>query len=162
MKLVNPTVFDIGWLSERMRPDEIEQWCALTGSPEYDANAAATSIIATMGPFGFTLLDDDRRPVVCGGFVEDRPGVFQTWMIGTPEGWETQWRGITLHSRRMIDRMLASGRAHRIQTHALHTRTAALAWYERGLKMNREGTLRRYFANGQDAVVFSKVREGTA
>lgn len=161
LRMVEPTVFDVGWLSQRMRADEIAQWCALTGMPEYNADLAARSVIATMGPLCFALLDEESLPVVVGGFVEDRPGVFQTWMLGTEAGWEKHWRAITRHSRRAIDHLLDSGRAHRVQTHALHSRTAALEWYERGLKMTREGTLRCYFANAQDAVVFSKVREVT-
>ena len=157
-RLAQPSVFDVGWLSERMRPDEIAQWCALTGHATYDPELAARSIVATMGPLAFCLVGPDNMPVVVGGFTEDRPGVFQTWMVGTEEGWAKHWRAITRHSRRSIDALLESGRAHRIQTHALASRTAAHAWYER-LGMQREGTLRSYFADGQDAVVFSKVRE---
>lgn len=157
-RLTAPSVFDVGWLCERMRPDEIEQWCALTGHATYDAELAARSVLATMGEFAFCIVAEDNMPVVVGGFVEDRPGVFQTWMVGTAEGWERHWRAITRHSRRAIDALLKCGRAHRVQTHALASRTAAHGWYER-LGMTREGTLRRYFADGQDAIVFSKLRE---
>lgn len=160
LRLVDPTVFDVGWLSERMREDEIAQWCALTGHATYDPNLAARAIVATMGPLAFAVVGSDNLPVAVGGFTEDRPGVFQTWMVGTADGWARHWRGITKHSRKVMDGLLASGRAHRIQTHALAGRRAAHVWYERGLGMTREGTLRRYFADGQDAVVFSKVREG--
>ena len=41
LRVIEPTVFDIGWLSERMRPDEIEQWCALTGHATADDHHAA-------------------------------------------------------------------------------------------------------------------------
>lgn len=162
LRLVEPTVFDVGWLCDRMREDEIAQWCALTGHATYDANLAARSVVATMGSLAFAIVGPDNLPVVVGGFTEDRPGVFQTWMVGTAAGWAQHWRGITKHSRRVMDGLLASGRAHRIQTHALASRRAAHVWYERGLGMTREGVLRSYFADQQDAVVFSKVREEQA
>ncbi len=162
LRLLEPNVYDVGYLSERMRADEIAQWCALTGHATYDADLAARAIIATMGPLAFAIIGPDNLPVVVGGFTEDRPGVFQTWMVGTEAGWAQHWRGITKHSRRVMDGLLASGRAHRIQTHALASRREAQVWYERGLGMKREGVLRRYFADGQDAVVFSKVAEDRA
>jgi hypothetical protein len=155
--VLTPDILDVAMLCHGMRPDEIDQWLALSGLPHYDADQAGRAIIATLGPFASVLVDRERKPIVVGGFVEERRGVFQTWMVGTPDGWATYWREITRWSRRAMDAMFRDHGAHRIQTHALASRTAAHEWYERGLGMTREGTLRRYFANGADAVVYSKV-----
>lgn len=157
VRLAEPSVFDVGWLCQRMRSDEIAQWCALTGHATYDAELAARGVLATMGPFAFSILGDDNMPVVVGGFVETRPRVFQTWMVGTEEGWTSHWRSITKHAKRAMDALLKE-RAHRVETVALASREAAHAWYVGGLGMKQEATLRRYFSDGQDGVMFSKVR----
>lgn len=159
LRLVRPLVEDVAYLSRRMREDEIEQWLALTGFAEYDPDRAARSIIATMGEVNFCLVDADERAIVVGGYDEIRPKVWQTWMVGTKEGWERHWRSITKAARRTMDSLLDSGRAHRVQTYALASRTAAHEWYRRGLGMTYEGTHRRHFASGADAVCYAKVLE---
>jgi len=155
--IVEPSVFDIRVLAEDMRPDEVAQWLALTGFKDYDPDRAAKAILATMGPYCFCLIDAEGRPVAAGGFNEAQDGVFEAWMMASLGAWGTHWRAFTKHARRMMDAMFASGRARRIQVHALADRKAAHAWYDRGLGMSHEGTLRRYFADGQDAVIYSRI-----
>lgn len=158
-RLVPPLLGDIIRLSREMREDERAQWCALNGFDEYDPEVAAQSIIATLSPVSFALVDGQGFPIVVGGFDEVRRGVWQSWMIGTDAGWAKHWRAITRASRSSMDTLLASDRAHRIQTHALASRAAAHGWYRRGLGMTFEGTQRRYFANGEDAVCYVRIKE---
>lgn len=157
--LVAPTVFDVGMLAMQMRADEIAQWCALTGQAEYDPDAAARAILSTMGPLAFCLIDADRQPIVAGGLKLLRPGVYEGWMIGSDAGWARHWRTITKATRRLHDGVLADG-AHRIQLVTGANRVATHEWYERGLRMRREGRLRGYCADGSDAVMFARTGEG--
>lgn len=159
VRMVRAAVEDVAYVSRRMRADEVQQWLALTGLPEYDPDVAARSIIATMGELAFAIVDGDGRAIVVGGFDEIRPQVWQTWMVGSDEGWAQYWRSITKITRGAMGDLLASGRAHRLQTHALASRTAAQEWYRRGLGMTYEGTHRRHFADGSDAVCYARIRE---
>lgn len=155
-----PLAQDYVYLAQHMRPDEIAQHCALRGIPvtEFDVDAAARSL-ANQGAPEFVLVDARGYPIVAGGFDYLRPGVFECWAVGTLEGWRDHWRPITTHCRRLIDGLLRES-AHRVQTVALASRTGAHEWYERGLRMRREGVLAGFFSDGQDGVMFAKTRAG--
>lgn len=149
-----PALQDFVWLAMHMREDERAQWEALTGMP-YDADIAARGF-ANIPGVSFVLLDDEGRAFCAGGFEEIRPRVWQTWMAGTAEGWEQHWRAITKHSRRLMANLFESGRAQRIQTYALASRTAAHEWYRRGLQQQFEATHPCFFADGQAAVCYAR------
>lgn len=158
IRLAAPLIEDLAWLAKRMRPDEIAQYLALTGQTEYDPDQCARALASISG-VNFVLVDREGYPVCAGGFEEVRLKVWQTWMVGTTEGWAKHWRAITKHSRRLMDNLLASDRAHRVQTYALASRRAAHVWYERGLGQTFEGVHRGLFADGQDGVCYAKVKE---
>ncbi len=157
VRLAVPILEDFAYLARRMRPDEIAQWLAVTGRDTYDANLAALGFASLRGP-AFVLVDAQGLPIAAGGLEPVRPKVFECWMLGTMDGWATHWRAITRHARQQIDALLASGEANRVQTYALASRRAAHAWYARGLGQDCEGMHRQFFADGQDAVVYAKVR----
>ena len=155
IRLGAPIMQDFAYIAANMRPDEIEQYLALTGLQEYVSDVAARSLVASPGS-QFVMVDRLGLPVLVGGFCPVRSGVVEGWLAGTTQGWAEHWRAMTKVCRGLMDDMLANG-AHRIETFALASRTQAHEWYERSLFMQREGVLRGYFANGQDAVVFSRV-----
>lgn len=155
IRLGTPIVQDFAYIAAHMRSDEVQQYLALTGLPEYVSDVAARSLIASTGS-QFVMVDRGNMPVLVGGFCPVRDGVFEGWLAGTEDGWEHHWRAMTKVCRGLMDDLLASG-ARRIETFALASRTQAHEWYERSLLMQREGVLRGYFADGQDAVVFSRV-----
>lgn len=152
-----PTVVDLAYLAEHMRPDEREQWCALLGADSYCPDIAARIFATTQG-YGWCLYDDDM-PLVAGGLQPIESGKWQTWMVGTPEAWERHWRRITKECRRLFDGLFADGTARRIQTYALESRTAAHEWYARGLGQQYEGTHVEFFADGQNAVCYAVTRK---
>lgn len=152
-----PSVMDLAWLAAHMREDERAQWCAVTGRAEYDADLAARTFAMTVGPM-FCLYGDDAMPLCAAGFEEIRPGVWQTWMAGTPEAWETHWRTITKHTRRICEGLFADGVARRIQTYALASRRAAHVWYSRCMGQTYEGLHRSFYADGQDAVCYARTK----
>lgn len=155
LRLTAPLIEDFGHLARHMRPDEIEQFLAFSGLPEYVPDIAARAFALTPGPT-WAVVDDGNRAVLVGGFQPVRDGVLDGWLAGSMDGWARHGRSFTRICRREIGRVLANG-AHRVQIAALASRTAAHDWYERGLGMQREGVLRGYCADGQDAIMFAKV-----
>lgn len=148
---------DLAYLARNMRPDEIAQDLAMTGAAEYDPQQAILKMAAVHGP-KFVLLADGV-PVVAGGFWQVRPGVWEGWQLGTMAGWEKHWRAITKITRRLNDRMLAEPNVHRLQLYGQAGRDKTFEWYERSLGYQREATLSRYCANGDDAVLFARIKE---
>ena len=49
--------------------------------------------------------------------------------------------------------------AHRLQIIALESRVGACHWYAKGLKMQREGVIRGYGRNGENAIMFGRLRD---
>ncbi|WP_313416047.1 hypothetical protein [Stenotrophomonas sp.] len=148
---------DLAYLARNMRPDEIAQDLAMTGAAEYDPQQAILKMASVHGP-KFVLLADGV-PVVAGGFWQVRPGVWEGWQLGTMAGWEKHWRAITKITRRLNDRMLAEPNVHRLQLYGQAGRDKTFEWYERSLGYQREATLSRYCANGDDAVLFARIKE---
>jgi hypothetical protein len=147
------------YLCDRMRDDEIAQYQALvSGQKTFEPDAAALGFMNIPGAIRFTLVDDDSVPICAGGWHEFFPGVWQSWMVGTSEGWAHHWRSITKASRWVMDGLFQQAGARRLQTNALASRTQAIEWYERSLGMTREGTWRGFGTNGEDVALFSRVR----
>jgi hypothetical protein len=144
------------YLCERMRPDEIEQYLALTGAAAFVPEVAARGF-AAIGGLRFTVLGPDGFPAAAGGYSEVEPGVWQSWMVGSIEGWRTSWRAMTKATLWLMDSLLDMG-ARRLETSALASRVAATQWYE-FLGMQYEGTWRRRAANGADVACYARVRE---
>lgn len=156
MNIGRPTLHDLRTLCANARPDEIVQWRALTGLP-WEPEAVALDLLDRPGP-SFVLLDDHGVPVLAGGFDFVIPGVWRGWMVGTMAGWEQHWRRITLETNRIIRFMLKTER--RIELLCIASREAACTWYERGLKMQREGVHPNYGVNGETAVLYARVNKG--
>ncbi len=155
MKVGNPSLLDILQLCAKAREDERRQYEALVGP--WDAEEVAAWNFRRPG-VKFALYTDDFTPVCAGGWDQIAPGVWQDWMVGTDDGWCQHWRTITRESRRVIEKLFEAG-ARRVQIHALASRSLACRWYEKGLGMRREGTLRGYGMNGEDVAMFARVKE---
>lgn len=155
LRLAHPLLDDVAYLARRMRADEVQQFLALSGLAEYDADIAARAIASIPGPT-YAVLEGDR-PVLLGGFDPLRSGVYEAWLVGTDEAWSKHGHAFTRICRRAINQLLHDG-AHRVQVIALDSRKAAHTWYQRGLGFEFEGLLRGHCANGEDAVMFSRVR----
>lgn len=145
------------YLCERMRPDEIEQYVALSGATQYDPEVAARGFM-NIGGLKFTVLGTDFLPVASGGYEEVRPGVWLSWMVGSMDGWSTHWRSMTKGARWLMSGLFEMG-ARRLETRVLCSRTRAIEWYERSLGLVYEGTARKYGKNGEDVACFARVAE---
>ncbi len=156
-KLLAATIADVVMLCQGMRQDEREQFLAVGPFDAYDPELAARTLIAKQGP-SFSIVAEDGMPIVVGGFEPVGVGVWQTWMVTSDAAWSGHGLAITRHTRRTMDALLISESCHRIQTTALASREQALTWYERGLRMRREGVLRGFGKHGEDVAIFARVR----
>lgn len=146
------TLLDIVGVCTHLIPEDRVQYEAFTGRP-YEIDAAAVGHWHFAGP-KFTAFVDDR-PIVVGGYVPVRPGVYNSWFLSTPEAWRTP--GVTTITRQIIAGMLQNG-AHRLETVCLASRADTRRWYEKiGLRF--ETTLEKYGARGEDAACHIATRE---
>lgn len=156
MILAKPTLLDILQLASRARPDEIAQWEALTGN-RWNVDDVAFEHYGREG-IKFALVDEAADRAVCvGGYQMVGPQVWQSWMIGTMDDWGAHWRAITRHTRRVMDDLFDSG-ARRLQTSALASRSDAIHWYTKGLRLEPEGVMRGYGVNGEDVATFARIK----
>lgn len=154
----NPLLLDFIKVCIAMPQDEREQLEAFTGE-KYDIDGAAVGNFSVPGPKW--VIKADEEPIVIGGFVPQRPGVWRDFLLTTPLAWEKHWFTVTRHCRRAMNGMLNSGQAHRLECIVPAQRVAArqeLAKWYKIVGYNKEGRLHGYCANGADALVFSKVK----
>lgn len=147
-------------LAECMRETEQAQLLAVMGTPSYNPDTAAHWLVNTWAqsaPFALTVVGNDGMPAAAGGFHPVAPGVWQSWMVGSEQGWAEQWRSMTKATRWLIDRLLET-QAHRVQTSAITSREKAIEWFERSLGMRPEGVSRGYGLRGEDIAYFSRLR----
>ncbi|MGE7136035.1 hypothetical protein ACQKIE_00180 [Luteibacter sp. NPDC031894] len=153
------TLLHLLYLCERMREDERAQYVALSGAREFVPEVAAVGFYNTPG-LKFTVLGPDLFPAAAGGAEEIGPGVWQTWMVGSPDGWAKTWRSLTKAASWMIGGLLEQDGVRRVQATCLCARSAASRWFERSLGMQPEGIWRKYGRNGEDVAIFARVVEG--
>lgn len=147
------------YLADRMRQDEQRQFTVATGSA-YSPDAAAQWLVNTAarsGVYAVTVLRTDGLPAAAGGFEMVAPGVWQSWMVGSEEGWAEQWRSLTKATLWLMDRVFEGG-AHRLQTCATTERERAIEWFERSLGFKPEGVFRHYGPLGEDIAHFARLR----
>lgn len=155
MKLVKPTLLDLIRLHADARPDEIEQYTAITGA-RWDVDELAHHHFGLDG-VKFCLLDHAGDPVVAAGFHPVGARTMRSWMVGSMDAWADHWRTITKITRRTMDTLISQD-ISRLETYALASRTQACEWYERGLHMQFEGIQRCRGMNGEDVAMYSRIR----
>jgi hypothetical protein len=152
----NPFLTDFIDVSFRMPEDERRQLEAFTGH-EFDVDGCAVGNYTAPGLKWVFKYGD--RPIIVGGFVPQRPGVWRDFLLTTPEAWEPQnWFQVTRICRRIMDAMFISGQAHRLECITHGSREKAMNWF-RVLGYEQEALLSNYCANGDDAFAFSRVRK---
>lgn len=156
----DPYLLDFLKLAAVLPQDERDQLTKLTGFP-YDLDGCAVGNFTVPGPKWVAKLEDGT-PLMAGGFVPKRKGVFHDFLLSGPQAWSPEYfRTCTRICRRLMDAMLNSGEAHRLETVVPTARLAARPELERWytlLGYNKEGTHYGYCADGSDAVWFSRVK----
>jgi hypothetical protein len=160
--IIRCKLIHLHYLCARARDDERHQFAVLSDHEVYDPELAWAEFAALTlrGPH-FTALDDDNMPAAAGGYHLVRDGVWQSWMVGTDEGWDRHWRSITKGCRWLMDGLFDGG-ARRLQTSALASRGEAIHWYIEGLKMTPCGVWAGYGRNGEAVAHFERLHPGGA
>jgi hypothetical protein len=143
------------YLADHLRPDEQAHWCAMSGAAQYDPEVAARGFVNTPG-IKLAILGADGLPVVGGGVHRVRGQTYEAWMVGTLDGWASDWRAITRGVRWMVGEQFKAG-AQRVQIITLESRSAACAWYERALGMHRESVIEKAGAHGENLVMYAVI-----
>jgi len=144
-----PRLIDFLIICEGLRQVEREQLEAVWGIP-YDFERVAASCYNLPNPKWMGV--SDGKPVVAGGFVEQRPGVWEIWLAATDEAWE-QPIAMTRIARTLMREMFDGG-AHRLQHTVLETNTEAQRWY-RSIGLVFEGKMRAWGSKGENALIFA-------
>lgn len=150
----NPKLLDFVQVCHKLPADEREQYEAFSGKA-YDPEEVAA--VFSLRDCPSWVIVANGQPIVVAGFDMIRPGVWQDWLLSTPEAWSVHWRGVTKISRRVMDLMLRET-AHRLQCISLASRIHAHRWY-RPLGLVQEGVLHGYGVNGEDALMFARLRD---
>jgi hypothetical protein len=156
----DPYLLDFLKAANELPQDEREQLEKLTGHP-YSIDGCAIGNFQVPGPKWVAKLEDGTVLMV-GGFAPERPGVWRDFLLSGKLAWSPDYaKQCTRICRRLMDAMLNSGQAHRLETIVPASRLAARPELERWytlLGYNKEGTHYGYCADGGDAVSFSRVK----
>lgn len=129
---------------------------AISGE-KFDADTAALQAAKYPGMKWAIRADDTLMPIVVGGFLPCRPGVYRTWFYATSEAWERYGRDVTRLVRQVLHRTLKE-HAHRVETVTLADRFHTHRWYET-IGLSLESTMPGYGANQEAAVMFVARRQ---
>lgn len=163
-----PWLTDFIQVCAQMPQDEREQIEALTGE-KYGVDAAAVGNFTVPGPKWVIKVGSTERqmaagegmPIIVGGFVPQRPGVYRDFLLTTPLAWESYGYQVTRICRRLMDDVLRSPHVHRLEcivpAARVESRPELAKWYK-VLGYNKEGRHFGYCANGADAISYSRVR----
>jgi len=154
----NPTLLDFVFATIQMPEGERRAFEALTGH-KYDVDGIAIGNYGVTGP-KWVMKNDEGKVLSVGGFALQRPGVYRDFQINSPEAFsdKANWLPLTRFCRKAIDWMLDSKQAHRIECVTPASRGPdVLRWY-RTLGYYFEGTIYGYCANGEDALMYCKVK----
>jgi hypothetical protein len=154
----DPYLLDFLKICAAMPADERAQLEAFTGQP-YDVDGAAVGNYTAPGPKW--VIKNDGVPLVVGGFVPQRPGVYRDFLLTTPDAFAQFAFPITRICRRIMDAMLISV-AHRIEcivpAPRLESRPELVKWYKVLGYEQEQGRRYGYCANGADAIGFARVK----
>lgn len=137
--------------------EEKVQYRALIGQG-YDAEGMAATLLLIPGPkWGIANADD--TPIVVGGYTQERPGVWRSWMLAREVAWAEYGEEVTNIVQGVMEMMFADFKAHRLETLCMADRVKARRWYERHLGLQCEGVLRAAGVAKEDVAVYAKVRD---
>lgn len=97
--------------------------------------------------------DEDKPPLIVGGFIPQRLGVYSSWFFPTINAWSIYPSEVTKVAVERKRLMFEESGAHRIETVCLASDKLAQRWYK-SIGFNLEATMTGYCANGTDAVMY--------
>jgi hypothetical protein len=155
LPVVHMTAFDCTYVCTNMRDADFSETSALTYDKTRDAMAKS---ILNQGGESYTILNKKNQPVLIGGAYYDNPRVATIWLFATDKITIRDWWVTTQFITGLIDRMIESETAHRVQALSIGWRHVAHKWLQR-FGLNKEAHLKHYAEDGSDVLIFSKVKE---
>jgi hypothetical protein len=155
--LTTPTLSDFVLVCHHLPAEQRYMFKALGGFPHYDADAVALELAARNGPKWALIHDGTHQPIGIGGLTCIAPGVWSDFLITVAGAWRTYPNVITRHVRRALVAAFATDDVRRVQAITLASAERVRAWY-RLIGFEYEGCLRAYAANGEDAVIYARVK----
>jgi len=142
---------DLFYVACNLRAEEWDNVNAMLGNQTIDSY-----ILRCANAPGPKWVYADDRPWIAGGFVPQRPGVYQSWFLACLDAWSIIPLEVTQVAIERIAFMLDNG-AHRVETLCPASNKLAQRWYKTiGLK--QEATLEAYCADGTSAVIYARTR----
>lgn len=163
----DPFLADFLYVASKVPKDEREQIEAMTGDV-FSVDGAAVGNFVVPGPKWVIKIADSQAdfdagnsiPLVVGGFVPQRPGVWRDFLLTTSLAWDYSV-GVTRFCKKAMDAMLDSGQAHRLECVVplvrVESRPELPKWYKL-LGYHEEGIRHGYCANGADAMAYARVK----
>tara|TARA_R110000765_G_scaffold129519_1_gene227884 strand:- start:747 stop:1232 length:486 start_codon:yes stop_codon:yes gene_type:complete len=155
LPVVHMTAFDCTYVCTNMRDADFSETSALTYDKTRDAMAKS---ILNQGGESYTILNKKNQPVLIGGAYYDNPRVATIWLFATDKITIRDWWVTTQFITGLIDRMIESETAHRVQVLSIGWRHVAHKWFPK-FGLNKEAHLKHYAEDGSDVLIFSKVKE---
>lgn len=152
----DPELFAFLTVCHELPDDERDQWQKITGTP-YNVADAAARLYTQGGPRWAIVSEDDGILVVCGAtFV--RRGVWDVWYFARSVAWQKYGEEVTNITQGLIQMMFHDFGAHRLEVVCLPDRERARRWYEKHLRLQCEGVMTAFCADGSDAVRYTATR----
>lgn len=136
--------------------EERRQYEALSGL-EYSADDMAASLTLIAGP-KWGIVTARGEPLAVGGYTQERPGVWRSWMLARDPCWADYAEAVTQVVNGVMGVMFTDMKATRLETQCLADRAQARRWYEKHLGLQCEGVFRAAGVNQEDVAVYAKVR----
>jgi len=123
---------------------------------EVNNESIASGFIKYTNGLSYCALSDSGEPVVVGGLNFITPSVAQAQMFGTDK-WCEVYKEVTKATRQVMDQVLNES-VKRIQVRSLAEHHIAHKWYEKSLDMRLESKIHSYGKNGEDFVMYYRLR----
>jgi hypothetical protein len=136
-------------------PEDEKRLCEILSGFAYSPEEFAITMFGSRG-FHFIIYAGET-PVVAGGLLRQREGVYRSWMLATGAAWNPNHLEVTRLVRNVVTETLAGGIAHRIETVTLADKNRARDWYLK-VGLQYEATHKGYGINGEDAVTYVALR----
>ena len=139
-------------------PFEIEHFDAMDLGPDSLVSRDRRPLFEAYPKVGpaVTLLNDTMEPIACAGVLVMWEGLGEFWMIPSryvPKYPKTVWK----EAKDFVNGSIAKFNLHRVQATVREADETATRWIER-LGFQKEGVLRCFGANGENHVMYSRVK----
>ena len=115
-------------------------------------------VIFNQGGESYTIFNRNKEPVLIGGAYYDNPKVATIWLFATDKISLRDWWVTTTFIKGLMELMLESKIANRIQAQSIGWRHYAHNWLQK-IGLTKEGHLKGFSQDGYDVLIFGKTKE---